>query len=326
MTIHTIHDQYIAVGEESVYATGVVGARAYEFTSETMAGTYGRIQGAGMRAGSRVARVDRWAPNPKGGGGELKTEVLDSGFGLLFHHMLGAFSAGTVAGGFTPFTYTMGTLQGLSTTWQVGRVSTDGALNPFTYEGGKVKDWELSNDVDGVLQFTASLDFARETMGAGSGAYAVTVPTYPAGAQLMTYIGGTCTVGGTLFAISGATVKGDNKLDVTRYFWNNGGIKKEPLEEEDRAITWELKAEFDSMTQIDRVAAATNAGATAAIVLGWQSPQGGSLQVTIPNGRFDTGPVHADNKVSAVTLSGVALDDGTSQPISLVYTTKDVAP
>lgn len=327
MTIYTVHDQYVGCSEEASgsYATGVAVSRYYEYVSETLAGTYGRIEAAGMRAGTRVERTDRWAPNPKGAGGEIKTEILDSGFGLLFKHMLGTASVGTAVSGFTPMTFTMGNLQGLSTTWQVGRVSSDGAINPFTYEGGKIKTWELSNDVDGVLNYSVDLDFARET-NTGSGVYALSTPTYPTGAQLMTYIGGTCTVGGSVVAVKGVTLKGDNKLDVTRYFVNNGGIKKEPLEEEFRLINWELKAEFDSMTQVRRVESATNAGATAAIVLNWVSPQGGSLQVTLPAARFDTGPVHAENKVADVTLAGKALDDGTDQPITLVYTTKDVAP
>lgn len=327
MTIFSVHDQYVGAVEESVYATGLAVSRFYEYTSETLAGTYSRIESSGMRAGAHVERVDRWAPNPKGATGEIKSEVLDSGFGLLFKHMLGSFSAGTAVSGWIPYTYTMGNLAGLSSTWQVGRVATDGSINPFTYEGGKVKTWELSNDVDGVLNFSVDLDFAKETIGAGSGAYALSTPTYPSTAQLMTYIGGTCSVAGTTFAIKGATIKGDNKLDVTRYFLNSLGIKKEPLEEEFRTVEWELKAEFDSLTQIRRVASATAAGAMASIVLGWQSPQGGSLVATMPNARFDTGPVHADNKVSLVTLSGHALDDGGSPgPIGLVYTTKDTAP
>jgi len=323
---YTLHDEYIGCVAEGTYATGAAVARFFEFSSETISGKYQRVEAAGIRAGSRVERTDRWAPNPKGADGDLKFEVLDSGFGLLLQHALGAFSAGTASGGFTPYTYTMGTLLGLSTTWQVGRVDTSGNLNPFTYEGGKVKTWEISNALDGVLNLDLSVDFAKETMGAGAGQYAVSTPTYPTGSQLLTFIGGTCTVAGTAFAINNASVKGDNKLDVSRYFINNGGIKKEPIENEYRALTWSLKGEFDSMTQVKRVSSATNAGALAAIVLNWVSPQGGGLSVTLPNARFDTGPVQAALKTPEVTLSGKALDDGTSGPIAVVYTTKDAAP
>lgn len=324
---NTLHDDYVGcIAESGGYNVAAAVSRFYEFSSETLAGKYSRIESAGIRAGSRVERTDRWAVNPKGADGDLKFEVLDSGFGLLFQHALGTFSAGTATGGFTPYTFTMGPLLGLSSTWQVGRVDTNGNLNPFTYTGGKVKTWEISNALDGVLNLDLSMDFAAEKQGAGTGAFAVSAPTYPTGSQLLTFIGGTCTIAGTQFAINTASVKGDNKLDVSRYFIGNGGLKKEPIENEYRAITWSLKGEFDGMTQIQRVSSATSAGAMAAIVLNWVSPQGGGLSVTLPNARFDTGPVHAALKTPELTLSGKGLDDGTSGPISVVYTTKDVAP
>lgn len=327
MTTYTLHDQLLGCAEESTYNTGIAPSRFFEFESESLTGKYMRIEAKGVRAGQRVQRTDRWAPNPKGADGTLKLEVLDSGFGLLFKHMLGAFAAGTATGGFTPYTFTMGPLTGLSTTWQVARYSTDGALTPYTYTGGKVHNWELQAAVDQVLNLSLSLDFAAEKIGAGTGAFALATPTYPSTAQVFTYIGGTATVGGTSFAVHDAMVKGDSKLKVDRYFMQNQGLKKEPLEQGLRAITWELKGEYDSVAQYNRVAAATNAGAMAAIVLNFSTPQGGALSVSIPNARFDAGAPHAEtSKIPEVTFTGAALDDGTAQPISIVYTTADVAP
>jgi hypothetical protein len=122
-------------------------------------------------------------------------------------------------------------------------------------------------------------------------------------------------------------VKGDNKLKVDRYFMANNGVKKEPLEQELRAINWEMKGEFDGIAQYNRVASTTNAGATASIVMNWATPQGGALQVTIPNARFDGGAPHVDGmKIPEISFTGLALDDGTLPPISVVYTTKDAAP
>lgn len=323
----TLHDEYVGCVAEGSYGAGAAVARFFEFSSESVSGKYNRIEAAGIRAGTRVERTDRWAVNPKGADGDLKFEFLDSGFGLLLQHALGTFSAGTASGGWTPYTFTMGNLQGLSTTWQVGRVDTNGNMNPFTYEGGKVKTWEISNALDGVLNLDLSMDFAKETMGVVTGAqYQIATPTYPTGAQILTFIGGTCTVAGTEFDINNASVKCDNKLDTSRYFMGNGNVKKEPIENEYRAITWSLKGEFENMTHVKRVSSATNAGALASIVLNWVSPQGGGLSVTLPNARFDTGPAQAALKTPELTLSGKALDDGSSGPISVVYTTKDAAP
>jgi hypothetical protein len=327
MTIYTVHDSYLGMVAESAYATAVAPARFFEIENETIAGKYNRIDAKGVRAGNRVLRTDRWAPNFKGADGTVKLEVQDSNFGLLFQHALGSFSAGAPVGGFTPYTFTIGSLAGLSSTWQVGRYDTSGGLTPFTYSGGKIHNWELQSAVDGVLGMSLGLDFATETPAAGTGAFALATPTYPAGSQIFTYIGGTATVAGTSFAVHDVVVKGDNKLKVDRFFMQNNGQKKEPLEQEMRTVNWELKGEFDGLTQFNRVSSATTAGATAAIVMNWATPQGGALTVTIPNARFDAGPPHVDGaKVPEISFTGIALDDGTLPPISIVYKTKDAAP
>jgi hypothetical protein len=326
MPNYTVHDSYLGMVAETVYATAVAPARFFEIENETIAGKYARIDAKGVRAGNRVLRTDRWAPNPKGADGTVKLEVQDTNFGLLFQHALGAFSAGTPTGGYTTYTFTIGTLTGLSSTWQVGRYSTDGNLTPFTYSGGKIHNWELTSAVDGVLGMSLGLDFAAEAS-TGTGAFALAVPTYPISSQLFTYIGGTATVASTTFAVHDITVKGDNKLKVDRYFMANNNVKKEPLESDMRTINWELKGEFDGLAQYNRVSSLTSAGATAAIVLNWATPQGGSLQVTIPNARFDAGAPHVDGaKIPEITFTGLALDDGTLPPISIVYKTKDAAP
>lgn len=327
MTVNSVHDAFLGMSEETTYDVPVAPARFFELETESFTGKYSRIDAKGVRAGNRVLRSDRWAPNFKGADGSVKLEVLDTGFGLLFKHMLGAIAAGTATGGFTPYTATIGPLRGLSSTWQAGRYATDGSLTPFTYSGGKIHNWELSAAVDGILELSLSMDFAEEHIGAGAGPLALAVPTYPVASQLFTYVGGTVTVGGAAFYAHDVMFKGDNSLKVDRFFMANQGFKKEPLEQEFRKLTWELKGEFDGMTQYNRVSAAVNAGATAAIVANFATPQGGALSVTIPAARFDVGPPHIDGaKIPEITFTGIATDDGTDQPITIVYTSKDLTP
>jgi hypothetical protein len=323
---NNVHDQFLGCAEETTYNTGVAAARFFELENESITGKYPRIDAKGVRAGNRILRTDRWAPNSKGADGTVKMEIQDTSFGLIFKHMLGAIAAGAPAGGFTPYTATIAPVNGLSTTWQAARYSTDGVLTPYTYTGGKIHNWEITAAVDGVLGVSLSLDFAKETIGAGAGAFALSTPTYPTTSQIFTYVGGAVTVGGTSFAAHDLTVKGDNKLKVDRYFMQNGGVKKEPLEEDMRTIAWDLKGEYDGVAQYNRVVSATNAGALAAIVANFSTPQGGALQITIPNARFDAGAPHIDGaKIPEITFTGVALDDGTASPITIVYTSKDVA-
>ena len=170
------------------------------------------------------------------------------------------------------------------------------------------------------------MDFEKETVGAGTGAYAAGTPTYAANSTLFAFNGATVTVGGSSFGVSDISFKGDNKLKTDRYFTGNSGAKKEPLTEGLREITWNLKGEFDGLTHANRVAAALASGALAAIVSTWTSSGGGELTVTVPFARFDEGSVNFDGaQIIEHDLSGVALEDGTS-PITVLYKTKDTLP
>lgn len=325
----TVHDSFVGFGEEVTWATAIAPTRFFEFTGESIAGKYERIESEALRSGTKVLRVDRFQVNPKGAEGDVKLEVLDKGFGLLLKHMLGSVAVGAPAGGFSTQTHTIGTLLGKGLTCQVGRVDNSGVLTPFTYSGGKVASWELSNAVDGVLELSASLDFASEKGGAGAGAFALAVPTYPAGSSLFTFTGGAVTIAGTEFAVTDASVKGDNSLKADRYFLRtapNQTVKKEPLEEGMRKFEVELKGEFDGLTHYNRVASATAAGAVATTVLTWDCPSGAQLKVTLQNHRFDEMPINSDGaKIVDAALKGVALDDGTNSPVKIEYKSADVA-
>jgi hypothetical protein len=318
----SVFDQFVGLAGESTYGTLVAPASFYEFQSEGISGKYERIESEAVRAGTRVLRNDRWAPNPKGAEGDLKLEVLDKGFDLLLKHMLGAEALGTPAGGFQTNTYTVGDLKGKSLSTQIGRADNTGTIIPFHYKGGKVKGFELSNAVDGILNLSLDMDYAGELIGAGAGAQALATPTYIAGTQLFTFVGGAVTIGGTEFAVSDASIKAENGLKTDRYFLRgvNGTTKKEPLEEGLREYTFELKGEFEGVTHYNRVAASVAANAVAAITLTWDSPQGGQLLVTLPFGRFDEGPVNADGmKIVELNLSGKALTDGAASAITIAY-------
>lgn len=319
----SVHDAFVGVAEEVTYGTAVAPSRFYEFVSEGLKGVYERVESEGVRAGTKVLRSDRFVPVAKGAEGDLKLEVFDAGFGLLLKHMLGAVS--TTGAGPYVHTATVGDLAGKALTVQAARAAVDGTLHPFTYEGGKVKEWELSNAVDGVLSLSLDMDFEKETIGAGAGAYALATPTYPADAKLLTFVGGVVQIAGADFAVTDASVKGSNGLKVDRFFLGNS--KKEPREEGLREYGFELKGEFESLAHIQRVASATAAGAVATVTLTWASPTAGNeLAVTIEAGRFDEGAVNAEGAtLIEQTLSGKALFDGTNSPVTIAYTSGDAS-
>ncbi|MGV9815466.1 phage tail tube protein [Streptomyces cellulosae] len=316
----TIFDQYFGIGEEATYGTAVAPTKFFEFQSEGIEGTYERIESEAIRAGSRVLRADRFAPNPKGAEGDVSLEVLSGGFDVWLKHMLGSVTAGTPAEGFTTYTATLGDLNGKSFTAQVGRVDNTGTLIPYTYEGGKVKEWELANSVDELLTLSLTMDFAKETIGAGTGAYAQATPTFLADTKLFSFNGGSVTVGGTAFDVSDFSLKATNGLKDDRYFISSGGKKAEPLENELRTFEWSLSGEFKGTAHAQRVAAALASGAVANITVLYDGPDGSQFKVELPFARFDEGAVTAGGiEVLTQDLAGVALTDGTASPVTITY-------
>lgn len=321
----TIHDSYIGFADEATWGTAVAPTRFFELSTESLSGVYERITAEGIRAGQRVARSDRFVVNPKGAEGNVKFEVLDRSFAFFLKHMLGTV---TTTGASAPFTHTgtSGGLLGKGLTVQVGRVANDGTLHPFTYTGCKVKDWELSCGIDGILMLDLGLDSNKENVGAGAGPLAQATPTYPTGAQLYTFNSGTITVGGSTFQVGDFSVKQDNSLNTDRYLLGTSN-KRQPVEEGMRSVEFELKAEFDSLAQYNRVAAATAAGALANIQVAFTSPQGSTLTVTLPQARFDEGQVNFDGaKVMEQNLKGMALTDGTASEITIAMTSTEPTP
>jgi len=316
----TIHDAYFGVADESTYGTAVAPTKFFEFTDEGIEGKYERIDSEAIRAGTRVLRSDRFAPNPKGAEGDVKMEVLSGGFDFWLKHMMGTVTAGAPSGGFTTYTATLGDLNGKSFTAQVGRVDNTGAKIPFTYQGGKVKEWELANAVDELLNLTVTCDFAKETIGEGTGAYALAVPTFVPNTKLFSFGGGTVTVGGSNFDISDFSLKATNGLKDDRYFIRSSGMKAEPLESELRKYEWSIKGEFSGTAHANRVAAAIASGAVANITVLWDGPDGSQVKVEMPFARFDEGPVTVGGmEVVEHDLSGIALTDGTASPVTITY-------
>ena len=317
----TLVDSYVGIADESTYGTFVPPTNFFEYLSEGVTGSYERIESEGLRAGNKVLRTDRWAVNPKGAAGDFKHEILDVGFTPLLKHIFGTVSAGTPTGGFTIQTATLGDLKGKSLSFKAGRVDSGGTLRHFDYAGGKVNDCEFSNAVDGTLQVSLGLDFASEDT-AGSSA----TPTYPSlAAQLFTFVNGSVTIAGTSFGVTDCSVKIDNALKTDRYALRGASstAKREPLTEGLRGVSFDIKGEFEDMSQVNRVSSSTTAGALAAVILTWNTPQGGQLTITLPNGRFDEGAVNTDGaKVLEQGLTGKALWDGTAEPITVAYKEK----
>lgn len=320
-------DQQVMTKTESVYGTAVVVDRSWEFNSEQIEESYGRVEGDPLRGGSQgILRADRHTPYFAGASGSIQMDVLTKGFGWWLTHMLGSVNTTGPTDLKYTHTGTLGELYGKSFTCQVNRpLHPTGTNQAFTYEGGKVTDWELSNDVEGNLVLDLGTDFEQVATGT-----ALATAAYPTNMENFTFVGGVVTVGAVAFDITKISIKGDNGLDTDRRQIRGNADKKEPTASR-REISFSLEADFDSLTQRTRAASAVRATNVASLVATWTAPtligtaSYPTITVTIPAARFDEWKASAEG-TDGITqeLSGVARFDGTNSAITIAYGSADV--
>lgn len=318
-------DFQLGVKTESVYGTPVTPDRWFEYDSESIEETYGRTEGDPLRVGSSVIRSDRSTPYFSGAAGKLSIPVLTKGFGFWLAHMLGSVGSSGPTDSKYVHTGTEGDLFGKSFTAQVNRpFNPSGTNQAFTYEGGKVTDWTLSNSVDGNLMAELGVDFEQVATGT-----ALASASYPSSMDNFTWAGGVVNIGGVDYDIDEISIGWDNGYDVDRRKIRGNTDKKEPTSSR-REGTFSIKADFDSLTQRNRAAATSRASTHAAIIATWTGPNliGSSSRptfvVTIPAARFDEwkGATEGTDAIQQ-ELSGVIRYDGTNSPISIAYGTSD---
>lgn len=319
-------DAQLGFAEETAFGTIVAPSRFTEFNSESITATYSRVESNGLRPGRRHRSDTRFTTYIEGTAGDIELEVGSKGFGILLKHMLGAIATTPGAvGEVNTHTATPGDLDGKSLTVQVGRpFYTGSTVQPFTYAGGKVTSWELSNSNDGNLMATLSMDFATEDT-----ATALAAASYPTGLETFSWVGGSVTVGGAAFEVTEASVSGDNALKTDRRYLRNNPAKREQVENDYRGGEFNLTADFDSLTQRNRAAAATAAGAMAEVRLLWQGKTLAgtstfpSLELVL-NGRFDTFAANVGGPEGIMqALTGTYLG---ANAINAIYRSVDVSP
>lgn len=317
-------DQQIGLVDEVTYGTPPVVTRFYEFNTESIAESEGRTEGTPLRVGQFHKRTDRWTPYFAGAAGAIQMDVLTKGFGFVLKHMLGTVVTGAAQEIVVfPHTATESDLITKSFTCQVVRpFHPSGTVQAFTYSGGKITEWTLSNSVDGNLVADLSVDF--QTV---STAVATATASYPTGMENLTWAGGVVQIGGSAYDVTEVSIGCDNGLNTDRRQIRANTLKKEPTGGQ-RAGTFSIQADFDSLTQRNRARAATRAAAQATVVATWTGPTllGStifpSLEVTIPV-RFDEWQgANSGPEGITQTLSGVWRAD-TSSAATIVYKSAD---
>jgi hypothetical protein len=316
----------IAYGEEATWGTRQAPDHYIEFLNEGFGLSIARIDSKALRAGTRVARSDRWVSGAHSVQWKLSVQAQTRSLGLILKHLLGAVSTTTPGGGTNSRThkFTLGDLTGKGLTVQVGRPSTDETVRPFDYTGCKVTDATFKYAVDSPVE----IDFS----GVGKDedtSQTLAVATYATPLEVLSWQNATFTVGGSAYAAQQADFTVAHKFDTSRV--NMGATTiKEPIVNDLSDLTGTFSSEFIDLTGYTRFVNGTT-GALVMDALSVNYLEGtikGELKITLPYVRFDGDTANVGGPgILTQPIKWTALDDGsTDAPVKIEYTTLDLTP
>ena len=295
----------LGVKAETTWGTFVAPTRFYPLISESLTEEIDRLESEGIVTGLRVLNTAQWAAGNVDVGGDIQTELYQQGMGALLKACFGAVSSSVSA----PYahTFTPGDLTDDSLSVQVGKPDGAGTVQPFSFSGMKVTDWELSMEAGGLVTLSTSLvgkqlatSESLATASFGTGA-----------ATPFTFKHASATIAGGAANVKKLTISGSNGLDTDRRFIGSEYLA-EPLEAELREYGGTVDLEFESLTQMNRFRNANEVALVATISAGASA----SLTVTM-NVRFDGATPEVDGR-GIVQLSAPYKCIGTSTDASAI--------
>lgn len=299
---------------ESAWGTAVTVDRFYEILSENIQAEPDHVESEGIRSEQRVLPSDDWVLGVKKVGGPVEFELSTLNAKLLFEHALGTYTGGTIG------TITPSNLTGKGLTVQVGRPDVGpnnvGTVIPYTFNGGKVKSWELACAVGDIAKLTLDMVFKDQTT-----ATALASASYTSGLGLFAFVHGALTIAGSSVPVRSVTLKGDNGLADERFFVGGTSIS-EPLEKQLREYTFDLELDHSGTVLPGRI----TSGSEAAMVLTFTS--GGSIIAITTNARFDSAFANlAGRDILEQPLSGKLIATGAdSTALTMVITSSETSP
>lgn len=330
---------------ETTWGTPVVVDSFFEFENESIVPEVSLIEPPIMRTTTRTIRHDRWVRGITGHAGSVSLPVMTKDFGVWLDHLVGG-SITTAGPTDSIYTHTVdiGSLCGKGFTLQVNRprgVCGDTDV-PFTYEGGKVSSWTLTQEQGGIVMLSADLTFEAMVQ-----TTALATASYAAGMEFLPWGASSITVGGLSLPVSSWTVTCNNGLKTDRTMIRNSYARREPVENEMREITFEAVCDFEALVDGTPTGAVgfpqkiwTTGGLAAlvsdsieATVITCNGPTlaGATaypgLTITMSAVRFDEANVNISGpEMTQITVMGRALVPSTGQICQLQYRTTDANP
>lgn len=271
--------------------------------------------------------------------GPVEMEVMVNQMGLLFKNMLGHCISGPTeigsSGAYTSI-FVPADLTGLSLSLQSGRPMTGGTIQPFSYNGCKITDWEFSIASAEILKLALTFDGMAEATATSYTAPSYTAAPVFAGVDGGLLTGGTVTTTSGVASISGGTapigtvksvsLKGTNAMDTTRQTLGST-TKREQLANAFRKVGGTMVVEFANLTDMYN---AYEADSPMTMQLNFTSPamagtaENAALNILCPAIYLNGTPPEVDGPgVISVSVPFDVLDDGTDPVIQITTVSSD---
>ena len=320
----SILDQAILVGKEGTYGTPATLSRAFEAQADTWQRTQEALESVGMRAGQQTLRSDRRRQINMGAEGSIEMDALSSGLGLLLEGVFGSTTGPTQIGATAAYTSTFATTtdaSNISYTIQKLVATNSGVLNPFTYHGAVITDFELSQDVGGFLTVKFDFDSEDEDKSTAAG-----TPTYPSTGSPFDWTQVALTVAGTPICATSFNFSANMGLKTDRRFLCNSGLKSQPKRAAMPEYTGEINAEFEDTTQYDKFVAGEIFAVTATWTGAAIDTENEVVSLTLPACQYDGSTPEASlDGMTMQSLPFKVLFNGTDAAATLAYTSVDTA-
>lgn len=338
-------------------APSLSGAKFTALTSDSLELKKTTVQGIGLFAGKMYPQSVRRVLTNYAVTGACNMELPARGLQQWLFPMFGSYGQTPAAltqdgaTGAYKAVHAPGALEGNSFAIQKGVPTVDnGTVEPFTYVGCKITDWEISVQTGQIATLTVTIDGRNELGGAGnSDPLNVSVPSlqaYSAPAsgsvfhfrQATVFTGGTPSTTSGVTTVSGASTAGSVRsanikhtvpMDVSRYFLGNNGFKGEQIQNGLRSISGQIVVDWLSSEAMYNAFAADTPTALQLQFLGPGIGSGSdfsTLTILIPNIFLDgESPKVPGEGVVSQTIPFTGDDNGTDNVIQATYWTLDSA-
>ena len=259
-----------------------------------------------------------------GAEGSIEMDALSSGLGLLLEGVFGSTTGPTQIGATAAYTSTFATTtdaSNISYTIQKLVATNSGVLNPFTYHGAVITDFELSQDVGGFLTVKFDFDSEDEDKSTAAG-----TPTYPSTGSPFDWTQVALTVAGTPICATSFNFSANMGLKTDRRFLCNSGLKSQPKRAAMPEYTGEINAEFEDTTQYDKFVAGEIFEVTATWTGAAIDTENEVISLTLPACQYDGSTPEASlDDMTMQSLPFKVLFNGTDAAATLAYTSVDTA-